>query len=105
MRLARRLGNLPAWVRLVACEPSTVTPLTDDQIGMELSEPVESALDGAVEVVPWDVQFDHARAVKSDAELESVRDSVRINTQGFHVFREAWAPGRTPTATERATSW
>jgi Xaa-Pro aminopeptidase len=33
--------------------------------------------------------------VKSEAELESVRDSVRINTQGFHVFREAWAPGRT----------
>ena len=53
------------------------------------------ALDGAVEVVPWDVEFDHARAVKSDAELASVRDSVRINTEGFHVFREAWAPGRT----------
>jgi Xaa-Pro aminopeptidase len=52
------------------------------------------ALDGAVEVVPWDVEFDHARAVKSQAELESVRDSVRINTQGFHVFREGWAPGR-----------
>jgi Xaa-Pro aminopeptidase len=53
------------------------------------------ALDGAVEVVQWDVEFDHARAVKSEAELASVRDSVRINTQGFHVFREAWAPGRT----------
>ncbi len=53
------------------------------------------ALDGAVEVVPWDVEFDHARAVKSEAELASVRDSVRINTEGFHVFREAWAPGRT----------
>ena len=52
------------------------------------------ALDGAVELVPWDVEFDLARAVKSDAELESVRDSVRINTQGFHVFREHWAPGR-----------
>jgi Xaa-Pro dipeptidase len=53
------------------------------------------ALDGALEVVPWDVEFDHARAVKSEAELASVRDSVRINTEGFHVFREAWAPGRT----------
>ena len=53
------------------------------------------ALDGAVEVVPWDVEFDHARAVKSEAELASVRDSVRINTEGFHVFREAWVPGRT----------
>ena len=40
-------------------------------------------------------QFDHARAVKSEAELESVRDSVRINTDGFHAFREAYAPGKT----------
>jgi Xaa-Pro dipeptidase len=53
-----------------------------------------AALDGAAELVPWDLQFDLARAVKSDAELESVRDSVRINTDGFHAFREAYAPGR-----------
>src|SRR5439155_19736065 len=32
----------------------------------------------STDLVPWDVQFDHARAVKSDAEPESVRDSVRI---------------------------
>jgi Xaa-Pro dipeptidase len=54
-----------------------------------------AALRGKVELVPWDVEFDHARAVKSDRELESVRDSVRINTDGFHAFREAYAPGRT----------
>jgi len=53
-----------------------------------------AALDGAAELVPWDVAFDHARAVKSDEELESVRDSVQINTDGFHVFREAYAAGR-----------
>ena len=53
-----------------------------------------AALDGAAELVPWDLEFDLARAVKSDAELESVRDSVRINTDGFHAFREAYAPGR-----------
>ena len=53
-----------------------------------------AALDGAAELVPWDLEFDHARAVKSDAELESVRDSVRINVDGFHAFREAYAPGR-----------
>jgi Xaa-Pro aminopeptidase len=52
------------------------------------------ALESAAEIVPWDVAFDHARAVKSDEELESVRDSVQINTDGFHVFREAYAPGR-----------
>jgi Xaa-Pro dipeptidase len=48
-----------------------------------------------VELVPFDVQFDLARAVKSDAEIESVRDSVRINTEGFHLFAEEYAPGKT----------
>jgi Xaa-Pro aminopeptidase len=51
--------------------------------------------DGAVELVPWDVEFDLARAVKSEEELESVRESVRINTDGFWEFLEAYAPGRT----------
>ena len=32
------------------------------------------ALEGRAELVPFDVEFDLARAVKSDAELESVRD-------------------------------
>jgi Xaa-Pro dipeptidase len=53
-----------------------------------------SALAGAAELVPWDTQFDLARAVKSEAELVSVRESVEINVAGFHAFREAWAPGR-----------
>ena len=52
------------------------------------------ALDG-VELVPFDVQFDLARAVKSELELESVRDSVRINTEGFWIFLEAYEPGKT----------
>jgi Xaa-Pro dipeptidase len=49
----------------------------------------------AAELVPWELGFDLARAVKSDAELESVRESVEINVAGFQAFREAWAPGRT----------
>jgi Xaa-Pro dipeptidase len=53
-----------------------------------------AALAGAAELVNWDVAFDHARAVKSDEELESVRDSVSINTAGFHAFHEAYEPGR-----------
>jgi len=53
-----------------------------------------AALDGAAELVPWDVQFDLARAVKSDAELVSVRDSVRINTEGFWVFLEHFEVGK-----------
>jgi Xaa-Pro dipeptidase len=52
------------------------------------------ALADAAEVVPWDEGFDLARAVKSEQELESVRDSVRINTQGFRVFLEHYEPGR-----------
>jgi len=47
------------------------------------------------EIVPFDVEFDLARAVKSEVELESVRDSVRINRRGFELWAEAYAPGRT----------
>jgi Xaa-Pro aminopeptidase len=53
-----------------------------------------TALEG-FDVLPFDVEFDLARAVKSEAELESVRDSVRINTRGFEIWFEHYAPGRT----------
>jgi len=52
------------------------------------------ALDG-LDVVPFDVEYDLARAVKSDAELESVRDSVRINRRGFEIWFEHYEPGKT----------
>ena len=51
------------------------------------------ALDG-LDLVPFDVEFDLARAVKSEAELESVRDSVRINQRGFEIFFEHYEPGK-----------
>ena len=51
------------------------------------------ALEG-LELVGFDVEFDLARAVKSEAELESVRDSVRINQRGFEIFFAAYAPGK-----------
>ena len=54
-----------------------------------------AALATSADLVRWDVPFDLARAVKSDAEIESVREGVEINVAGFHAFREAWAPGRT----------
>jgi Xaa-Pro dipeptidase len=54
-----------------------------------------AALAGATELVGWDVAFDHARAVKSELELASVRESVRINTEGFWVFLEHFEPGKT----------
>ncbi len=53
------------------------------------------ALDGSADLVPFDVEFDHARAIKSEAELESVRESVRINEDGFEAFLGAYEPGRT----------
>jgi Xaa-Pro aminopeptidase len=53
-----------------------------------------AALVDHAELVRWDKEFDLARAVKSEAELASVRESVEINTAGFHAFREAWAPGK-----------
>ena len=48
-----------------------------------------------LDLIPFDVEFDIARAVKSEAELVSVRDSVRINERGFEVFAAAYAPGQT----------
>jgi len=52
------------------------------------------ALEGAADVVVWDAAFDHARAVKSEFELASVRDSVRINTEGFWIFLDAFEVGK-----------
>jgi Xaa-Pro dipeptidase len=46
-------------------------------------------------LVPYDEEFDLARAVKSEAELASVRESVRINEDGFWAFLEAYEPGKT----------
>jgi Xaa-Pro dipeptidase len=65
--------------------------------GLDYVMPVRdfALLDRACEIVAWDVGFDHARAVKSDEELESVRESVRINTDGFQAFLAEYAPGRT----------
>lgn len=45
-------------------------------------------------LVPFDLEFDLARAVKSDDEIASVRESVRINTEGFRIFLREYAPGR-----------
>jgi len=53
-----------------------------------------AALIGAADVVGWDVAFDQARMVKSELELASVRESVRINTEGFWSFVEHFVSGR-----------
>jgi Xaa-Pro aminopeptidase len=46
-------------------------------------------------LVRWDAGFDVARAVKSEAELESVRESMRINEAGVFAVLEAWEEGIT----------
>jgi Xaa-Pro aminopeptidase len=50
---------------------------------------------GELELVPFDGPFDLARAVKSPDELRSVRDSVRINEEGFWNVLSAYRPGKT----------
>jgi Xaa-Pro aminopeptidase len=50
---------------------------------------------GDTELVAFDEQFDLARAVKSDEEMRSVRESMSINEEGFWRVLEAYGPGRT----------
>jgi Xaa-Pro dipeptidase len=50
---------------------------------------------GPAELVPWDQGFDLARAVKSDQELELVRESFRVNEEGFWAVLEAYGVGKT----------
>jgi Xaa-Pro aminopeptidase len=50
---------------------------------------------GPFELLDFDVAFDLARAVKSDEELELVRESMAINVAGFWAVHEAYEPGRT----------
>ena len=48
----------------------------------------------ADKIVRWDEGFDLARAVKSEAELDSVRESMQINEAGVRAVLEAWEPGK-----------
>ena len=50
---------------------------------------------GAFELVPFDQQFDIARAVKSEEELVEVRDAMDIILDGFWALIAAYQPGKT----------
>jgi Xaa-Pro dipeptidase len=50
---------------------------------------------GAFELVPFDYQFDMARAVKSDEELLQVRDSMDVILDGFQALVCSYKPGKT----------
>ena len=51
--------------------------------------------EGPAEVVPFDQAFDLARAVKSEEELASVRESMRINQAGVEAVLAAYESGKT----------
>lgn len=66
--------------------------------GLEFAMPVRDYRElaaGECELVPFDRQFDLARAVKSREELEQVRDSMDIIEEGFRALLGAYRPGRT----------
>jgi Xaa-Pro dipeptidase len=66
--------------------------------GMDFAMPVRDyrvLADGDAEPVRFDEEFDRARAVKSEEELRSVRESMAINEAGFWAVLEAYEPGRT----------
>ena len=50
---------------------------------------------GPLELVPFDTEFDMARAVKSEEELTEVRDAMDIILDGFWALVAAYAPGKT----------
>lgn len=47
------------------------------------------------ELVPFDFQFDMARAVKSEEELREIRDAMDIIVDGFWALVAAYEPGKT----------
>jgi len=50
---------------------------------------------GPFELVPFDFEFDMARAVKSEEELAEVRDAMDIIVDGFWALVAAYEPGKT----------
>lgn len=69
--------------------------------GLDFAMPVRdyrALADGFTDVVPWEQGFDLARAVKSEAELVSVRESCRINEAGVWAVLDAFEPGTTEAA-------
>src|SRR5262252_1777683 len=51
--------------------------------------------EASFELVPFDFQFDMARAVKSEEELVEVRDAMDIIVDGFWALVAAYEPGKT----------
>lgn len=73
------------WKRLGVYGMNFVMPVRDYR---ELAN-------GQCELVPFDYQFDMARAVKSDEELVEIRDAMDIIVDGFWALIGAYEPGKT----------
>jgi len=63
--------------------------------GLDYVMPVRDFRPIADVALAWDEGFDLARAVKSGEELESVRESFRINEDGVRAVVAAYEPGKT----------
>ncbi len=67
--------------------------------GMDLVMPVRDFVELPQDkLVRWDAEFDLARSVKSEFELEAVRESMRINEAGVFAVMRAWKPGMSEAA-------
>ena len=55
----------------------------------------QALVDAGLDIVNFDVEFDHSRAQKSDEEMLSVRDSMEINKAGVLAVFKAYEPGMT----------
>jgi Xaa-Pro aminopeptidase len=87
--------DLPGkWIRDIATERSWKRL---GVYGMNFVMPVRDyrELASGAELVPFDTQFDLARAVKSDEELAEVRDAMDIILDGFWALVAAYEPGKT----------
>jgi Xaa-Pro dipeptidase len=73
------------WKRMAVYGMNFIMPVRDYR---ELAQ-------GGSELVPFDMQFDMARAAKSEEELAEVRDAMDIILDGFWALVAAYEPGKT----------
>lgn len=81
----RRRAEESGWKRVAIYGLDYILPVRD----------YRALAPGPFELVPFDFQFDMARAVKSEEELAHVRDSMEIIVAGFWKLVEAYEPGKT----------
>jgi Xaa-Pro dipeptidase len=81
----RELARERAWKQVGVYGLNFIMPVRDYR---ELSQ-------GPFEIKPFDVQFDMARAVKSEEELVEIREAMDIILDGFWALVAAYEPGKT----------